>query len=87
MKKERPKVATTPYWLRKEGKEATQMLKGKIVHRIWRHRPKEIVIMFTDGATLFVDAEAEGLELSITQDKPRPPKKTLHRIANKHGSR
>ncbi len=87
MKKERPPVATTPYWLRKEAKEATQILKGRIVHRIWRHHPKEIVIQFTDGATLFVDVEAEGLELSITQDKPRTSNKTPHRIAKKSDSR
>ncbi len=69
MNRQRHAVATTPYDLRKEAKETTQMLKGKIVHRIWRHRPKEIVIQFTDGATLFVDMETDGLELSITEDK------------------
>jgi len=69
MKKERPAVATTPYWLRKEAREATHMLKGKIVQRIWRHRPKEIGIQFTDGSRLFVDMETDGLELSITDNK------------------
>ncbi len=62
------------------------MLKGKIVHRIWRHRPKEIVIQFTDGATLFVDMETDGLELSITQDKERF-NKGIQQIADKPGSR
>jgi len=66
MKKERPAVATTPYWLRKEAKEATEMLRGKIVDKVWRHRPKEIGIQFTDGSRLFVDMETDGLELSIT---------------------
>ena len=69
MKRQRPAVATTPYDLRKEAREATKMLKGKIVHRVWRHRAKEIGIQFTDGSRLFVDMETDGLELSITEDK------------------
>jgi len=69
MKRQRSAVATTPYALRKEAKEATKMLKGKIVDKVWRHRPKEIGIQFTDGSRLFVDMETEGLELSITDDK------------------
>lgn len=69
MKTKRARVATTPDAVEKKAKEATKMLKGKIVDKVWRHRPKEIVIRFTDGSTLFVDMETEGLELSITQDK------------------
>ena len=66
MKAKKSLVATTPYLLKKEAKAATEMLKGKIVDQIWRHRPKEIGIQFTDGCRLFVDMEPEGLELSIT---------------------
>ncbi len=69
MKKQRPAVAITPYDLKKEAREATKMLKGKIVEKVWRHRPKEIGIQFTDGTRLFVDMETDGLELSITEDK------------------
>jgi hypothetical protein len=73
IKTKRPIVATTPYALRKEAKKATQMLKGKIVHRILRSRPDGIVIQFTDGTTLFVDmvTEDSGLDLSITRDGTR----------------
>jgi hypothetical protein len=60
------KVAITKTALNKEAKEATDMLKGKVVSRIWRHRPTEIGIAFVDGARLFVDMDEEGLELSIT---------------------
>ena len=66
MKTKRPKVATTPYYLKKEAQETTEMLKGKIVDKVWRHRPKEIGIQFTDGWCLFVDMQRDGLELSIT---------------------
>ena len=69
MKRQRPEVATTPDDLKREAKEATKMLKGKIVDKVWRHRPKEIGIQFTDGSRLFVDMEIDGLELSITNDK------------------
>jgi hypothetical protein len=60
-------VATTKTALNKEAKEATAMLKGKVVSCIWRHRAKEIGIAFVDGTTLSVDAEDAGLELSITE--------------------
>jgi hypothetical protein len=66
MKNKRAAVATTPYALKKEARETTKMLKGKIVEKVWRHRPKEIGIQFTDGSRLFVDMETDGLELSIT---------------------
>jgi hypothetical protein len=35
-------VAITKTALNKEAKEATYMLKGKVVSRVWRHRAKEI---------------------------------------------
>ena len=54
--------------LEEEARWATELLKGKVVDVVWRHRPKEIGIRFTDGTRLFVDHEPEGLELSITED-------------------
>jgi hypothetical protein len=60
-------VATTQTALSKEAKEATDMLKGKVVSQIWRHRPREIGIEFADGTRLFVDMHEQGLELSITE--------------------
>jgi hypothetical protein len=60
-------VAITKAALNKEAKETTVMLKGKIVSKVWRHRPQEIGIEFADGTRLFVDMEEEGLELSITE--------------------
>lgn len=61
------KVAITKAALNKEAKKATVMLKGKVVSKVWRHRPKEIGLEFADGTRLFVDMEEEGLELSITE--------------------
>mgnify|MGYP001583095616 CR=1 FL=1 len=51
--------------LEKEAKESTDLLKGKIVKRIYRHKHDEIAIIFECGARLFVDSNTD-LELSIT---------------------
>jgi len=47
---------------------ATQLLAGKAVALVRRHRISEVVIEFTDGTRLFVDAAGNALELSITGD-------------------
>ena len=52
--------------LDEESRKATQMLAGKAVRIVWRHRPTELVVEFTDGSRLFVDARAEKIEISIT---------------------
>jgi len=52
--------------LKQESERATEMLKGKVVEKVLRHREKEVGIEFTDGTTLFVDAHQDEVELSIT---------------------
>jgi len=52
--------------LDEEAKRATQMLKGKVVSVVWRHREGELGIQFTDGTRLFANQTPSGLELSIT---------------------
>lgn len=52
--------------LEDEARRATDLLAGKTVGRVWRHRPSEVAIKFTDGTRLFVDASRDGVELSIT---------------------
>ena len=52
--------------LEEEAERATEQLAGKIVAAVWRHRPGEIVIQFTDGSRLFADINGTALELSIT---------------------
>ena len=47
---------------------ATRMFAGKSVALVRRHRAAEVVIEFTDGTRLFVDAAGDALELSITGD-------------------
>jgi hypothetical protein len=53
--------------LEEEARSATQILAGKSVRQLWRHRSSEVAIEFTDGSRLFVDATGEVLELSITE--------------------
>jgi predicted Ser/Thr protein kinase len=52
--------------LEKEAKLAENLLKGKVVDKVWRHRKREIGIEFTDGTRLFIDHTENGLELSVT---------------------
>jgi len=52
--------------LENEAARLTDLLKGKAVKIVRRHRPSEIVIEFDDGTRLFVDRISNGLEFSIT---------------------
>lgn len=52
--------------LQQETERVTEMLKGKIVTKVMRHRAKEVCIEFTDGTRLFIDAQSDNLELSVT---------------------
>ena len=57
--------------LDEEAVRATEMLSGKVVRTVWRHRPGEVGIEFVDGTRLFIDAPPEEiLELSITDGSP-----------------
>lgn len=53
--------------LKAEGLRASRMLKGKIVKVVRRHRSAEVLVEFTDGTRLFVDAKGDEIELSITE--------------------
>lgn len=53
--------------LETEAKRATEMLKGKEVQIVRRHRPGELCIQFVDGTRLFVDHTQSGVELSISE--------------------
>ena len=53
--------------LDEEERRAMEMLKGKTVKVVRRHRATEVVIEFSDETRLFVDA-AGPLELSINGD-------------------
>ena len=52
--------------LKEESKKATELLEGRKVQVIVRHKPSEVLIQFTDGSRLFIDISNEELELSIT---------------------
>lgn len=50
-----------------EAETVTRMLKGRVVAAIRRHRASEVLVEFSDGARLFVDADRDATqELSIT---------------------
>ena len=51
--------------LRSEAARATELLRGRVVKQVWRHRAGEVGIEFADGTRLFVDSN-EALELSIS---------------------
>ncbi|NNG01605.1 MAG: hypothetical protein HKM93_19610 [Desulfobacteraceae bacterium] len=53
--------------LEKEAKRATDMLNGKTIYQVLRHRVGEVCIECTDGTRLFVDHQPDGIELSITR--------------------
>jgi hypothetical protein len=46
--------------LENEAARATELLAGKIVSRVWRHREAEVGVEFTDGTRLFVDRMPSG---------------------------
>lgn len=52
--------------LDEESARATEMLQGKTVARVVRHRPGEVMIEFVDGTRVFVDRSEAGVEVSIT---------------------
>ena len=52
--------------LEEEGERATEMLKGKVVAQVTRHRDEEVCVEFSDGTRLYVDRSEQGVELSIT---------------------
>lgn len=52
--------------LEEESKRATDLLSGKVVAKMVRHRLKEVLVEFTDGTTFFVDHMDDGLDLSVT---------------------
>lgn len=55
--------------LEDEAERSSEMLCGKVVARVIRNRPTEVLLEFTDGTRLFVDRTADALELSITGGK------------------
>jgi hypothetical protein len=64
-------VAQTKKQLTDEAHKATKMLRGRVVRKVWRHRPSELGIEFDDGVRLFADVGFTGLQLSITGDSQR----------------
>jgi hypothetical protein len=56
----------TPEQLEQEAIQATELLQGKVVSLVIRHREAEVVVEFTDQCRFFVDRSQDGVELSIT---------------------
>jgi hypothetical protein len=49
-----------------EAERVTELLKGKVVSRIARHREGEVMVEFADGTRLYIDRSVDGVELSVT---------------------
>jgi hypothetical protein len=54
--------------LEREAEKLTELLKGKTVRIVWRHRLDEIAIEFDgdDRTRLFVNRDLDGLDISVT---------------------
>lgn len=57
--------------LQDEARSATELLRGKVVSRVFRHRQTEVGIEFTDGARFFVDKGSDGVDLSVADGTQR----------------
>lgn len=55
--------------LDEEASRITELLSKKAVRAVYRHRQSEVVIEFSDGSCLIVDAYGDKLECSITGPK------------------
>ena len=53
--------------LKGETAELTRLLSGKTVRHVLRFRVGEVLVEFTDGTRLFVDAPAGTIECSVTE--------------------
>jgi hypothetical protein len=52
--------------LEDEAARLTDLLRGKIIKAIRRHRPDEMLIEFDNGTRLFINRFSGGLEFSVT---------------------
>lgn len=59
-------MPNSPQQLVDESNRVTEMLAGKVVARVMRHRASEVVVESTDGKRFFVDRSEEGVNLSNT---------------------
>lgn len=56
--------------LEEEADRLNLLLAGKTVSRVFRHRPGEFGIEFTDYTRLFVDRAVDGVSCSVTGGEP-----------------
>lgn len=57
-------IARTPEEL--EAARLNELLRGKTVKIVHRHKPGELDVQFEDGTRLYVDHHSDGLEFSVT---------------------
>ena len=55
-----------PKDIKDEAMRATELLAGKIVRSVFRHRENELIIEFEDETRLFIDSADATIEISIT---------------------
>lgn len=59
-------IARTFEELADEATRLNELLQGKTVQIVYRHKPGELVLSFEDGTSLYVDNRTDGLEFSVT---------------------
>jgi hypothetical protein len=42
------------------------LIADKVISRVRRHRPSELMLEFTDGSRLFINVDGQDLDLSVT---------------------
>jgi hypothetical protein len=55
--------------LEDEGRKLTDLLRGKTVKVVRRHRSGEVMIEFDDGTRLYVNNISDGFEFSVTDSR------------------
>jgi hypothetical protein len=52
--------------LEDEAARLTDLLRGKVIKAIRRHRSDEVLVEFEDETRLYIDRNSGGLEFSVT---------------------
>ncbi len=52
--------------LNDEAQRLQSLIADKVIAKVRRHRASELVLEFSDGSRLFVNADGQDLDLSVT---------------------
>ena len=71
----------SPRELSLEARRLSRRLTSKVVRGVWRHRPSELGVQFTDGTQFFIDRVANGLDFSVVSGPPPAPHSSRRSLA------